>query len=199
LPTRHPTPAASLHDRAVDDLRYIRETMAGASSFTAISGLGFVLVGLTAIVTAILAPSMDRPPAWLTAWLVAAGAGVAIGLTTTALKARRTGQPFLSAPFRKFALGIAPAIGAGALLTFALVRAHQHALLPAAWLLLYGAGLVAGGAFSVRVVPLMGASVLLLGALAAIGPAGWGPWLMVAGFGVLHVVFGVVIFRRHGG
>jgi hypothetical protein len=199
LVTRHRTPAASLHDRAIDDLRFIRETMADISSFTAISGLGFVLVGLTAVATAVLAPSIDRPLAWLTAWLVAAVAGVAIGLTTTALKARRTGQPFLSVPFRKFALGFAPPIVAGALLTFALVRAHQHALLPAAWLLLYGAGLVAGGAFSVRVVPLMGASVLLLGAMAAIGPAGWGPWLMFAGFGVLHVVFGVVIFRRHGG
>jgi hypothetical protein len=105
----------------------------------------------------------------------------------------------LTGPFRKFALSFAPAILAGALLTLALVRRDQLSLLPALWLLLYGAGLIAGGAFSVRIVPIMGASFLALGVLAAVGPIDWGRWLMLAGFAGLHIGFGAVIARRYGG
>lgn len=192
-------PPAALHDRALDDLRFIRQTMANATAFTAISGVGFMIVGVGAFVTDLVAQSLDGTLPRVTAWVVDAGFSTAVGLTGAALKARRAGEAVLSGPLRKFALSFAPTIVAGALLTILLLRNDQPALLPALWLLLYGAGMVAAGAFSVRVVPAMGLAFLALGTLAALGPSQWSRWLMLGGFGGLHLMFGAIIARRYGG
>jgi hypothetical protein len=90
-------------------------------------------------------------------------------------------------------------MAAGALLTLALFRAGAAQLLPGAWLLLFGAAVTSGGAFSVRIVPVMGFSFLALGAAALVAPAAWGDAFMAAGFGGLLVIFGLLIARRYGG
>jgi hypothetical protein len=87
---------------------------------------------------------------------------------------------------------------AGALLTAALYAGGMWSFLPGTWLLLYGAGVVSGGASSVRVVPMMGALFMACGAVALFAPA-WGALLLALGFGGLHIVFGIVIAVRYGG
>jgi hypothetical protein len=87
----------------------------------------------------------------------------------------------------------------GALLTIFLFRAGFIAAIPGMWLLLYGTAVVAGGAFSVRVVPLMGFCFMVIGTVALFSPPSWADALMGAGFGGLHVGFGIWIARRHGG
>ncbi len=194
----HP-PAASLHDRALDDLRFIRRTMTNAGSFTALSGLGFVCVGLGALATALYAHRLSEPQARVWLWLGDAALSVLIGLASTAWKARRAGEPLWSGPFRKFSLGFGPAVAAGGILTLVMLRDGQLDYLPTTWLLLYGAGLTAGGAFSVRVVPAMGACFLGLGAVAAVAPQAWVDGLLIAGFAGLHLLFGTLIARSYGG
>jgi hypothetical protein len=88
---------------------------------------------------------------------------------------------------------------AGLLLTVAFYQADLVRLLPGAWLLLYGAAVTNAGAFSVRIVPAMGLCFMLCGAGALFSPAAWGNAYMAAGFGGLHLLFGFVIARRHGG
>lgn len=188
----------ALHDRAMDNLRFIRETMERSAAFTAVSGKAGVVMGLVAIAAAWIAHGAG-PGRWGLTWLAAAALAFVIAVTGIVLKARRIHQPLLRGPGRKFVLGMFPSLLAGALITAALHRAGQTEVLPGIWLLLYGIGVLAGGAFSVRVVPLMGAAFLAVGAAALFSPAGWGDLYMAVGFGGLHVVSGLIITRRHGG
>src|SRR6202047_5045339 len=185
--------------RAADHLRYIRETMERAAEFTAVPGWGGVAMGLTAIGAAWAASRQTSSRAWLTVWLVEAFVAVAIAASSAATKAHRGSAKLLSPPGRTFLLSFTPPIIVGGLLTFALFHAGAVALLPAVWLLLYGTAIVTGGAFSVRVVPVMGLCLMALGTVALFVPASWGDACMAAGFGVLQVGFGLWIARHHGG
>lgn len=195
-----PRPRAEpLHARAMDDLSFIRRTMERATAFTAVPGWGGVGMGLIAVVAAALAAGAETPFAWVTCWLVAAVVALLVGGWAMAAKARRAGTPVFTWSGRRFVLSFLPPLAVGGLLTVALARSGQVGALPGVWLLLYGSGVVTGGAFSVRAVPVMGVCFMLLGVVALFGPAAWGNLLMAAGFGGLHVAFGLLIARRHGG
>lgn len=194
---RDPPPVA-LHARAMDNLRYIRKTMERSGSFTAVSGWSLVLMGAVALVAWGLTRDAS-PGRWVLTWIVAAAVAVILGTSATALKAREIGQPILRGPGRKFILAVLPALLVGGVLTFPLYQAGQSQLLPSVWLLLYGTAITAGGAFSVRTIPVMGICFLVLGALSLLTPPSWGPGLMAAGFGAVHILFGLLITRRHGG
>jgi hypothetical protein len=191
--------APALHDRAMDNLRYIRETMEGASAFTAVPGWGGVAMGITALGTAALASRRQQESLWVATWIAGALLSCAIASWAVYRKAGRAAVPPLSKPGRKFALSFSPPMIAGLLLTIALYRAGLAGMLPGAWLLLYGAAVTNAGAFSVRIVPAMGLCFMLCGACALFSPPGWGNAYMAAGFGGLHILFGLVIARRHGG
>lgn len=189
----------SLHGRAMDNLRFIRETMERATSFTAVPGWGGVAIGASALLATPIAMRQSTTRAWLMIWLVEALLALAIGGWTMQRKARAGESTVLSGPGRKFALSLLPPLLAGAVLSVVLYRAHAFFALPGLWLLLYGTGVVTGGAFSVRIVPVMGLCFMALGILALSAPAAYGNWFMAAGFGGLHIVFGIIIARRHGG
>lgn len=184
--------------RAVDDLRFIRQTMERSAAFTAIPGWGMVAVGATALPAAWLAARHSLDARWIEIWVTEAVLAISVALVAIQSKAARSGLPWTSGPGRKVALSFAPPVTAAALLTIPLVRAHLGATLPGTWLLLYGVGVIAGGAFSVSIVPLMGVCFMMAGAAALFLP--WlGNWAMAAGFGGLHILFGIWIARRHGG
>jgi len=191
--------SASPLPNPADDLRFIRDTMERSAAFTAVSGVGYMILGVTALAAAGLAVRQTSSFAWLRVWLADGILAAVIGLLACTWKANRRGLPLFSGPARKVALGLAPPLVAGAFLTFLLFRAGFASALPATWLLLYGAGIMTGGAFSVAIVPVMGLCFMLLGALAVLAPAAWGNGFLAAGFGGLHIVFGFLIARRHGG
>jgi hypothetical protein len=193
------TGATTLHDHAADNLRFIRDTMARASAFTAVPGWGGVLMGATAVVTAFAAGPPREGPSWLALWLGEAGVAAGIGAAGTIWKARRSGVPLTGAPTRRFMVAFLPSLLAGAVLTVVFSRNGLTAQLPGCWLLLYGAAVVSGGAFSVRAVPMMGGCFMTLGAIAFASPPASGHLFMAGGFGALQVGFGFVIARRYGG
>jgi len=195
-PSRVPIP---IDARAADHLRYIRETMENASEFTAVPGWGGVAMGITALAAAYLASRQVTPRAWLAVWLAEAFVAVAIAAPAAATKAHRANSTLFSGPGRKFLLSFVPPIVVGGLLTFVLYHAGVLAALPGVWLLLYGTAIMTGGAFSVRVVPVMGLCLMLLGAAALFAPAAWGDLFMAAGFGAVQIGFGLWIARHHGG
>ena len=191
--------AAALHAQATDDLRYIRDTMSRASTFTAVPGWGGVFIGITALGLAAFAGPPENTGRWVGLWLLEAVVAVTIGAIAVVRKAKRRQVPLTGAAARRFWFVFAPGILAGAVLTGVFVRAGWAARLPACWLLLYGVSVTSAGAFSVRPVRIMGMSFMALGMIAAIIPVRGGDALLAAGFGLLHIAFGVLIARNHGG
>lgn len=204
-----------LHERALDDLSFIRRTMEGASAFTDVSGWGLAAAGATALGAAALSAQQPTATRWLAVWVVEALIGAAIGTATTLHKIRRRNghtddAPLLNTPARRFSLSFWPAIVAGGVLTAALVdwptlatNPHPPHTLPGLWLLIYGLGVLTAGAFSVRAIPVMGAGFMLLGAATLLLPLAHvavnGTLMLALGFGALHLAFGIWIAGKHGG
>lgn len=188
-----------MNDHAAAHLAYIRETMARASSFTAVPGWGGVAMGVTAIGASLIAARQITPRAWFAVWMVEAALAATVGVVAMTAKSRAAGQSLGSGPGRQFAFSFVPPLIVGALLTPVFYTAALTDRLPGTWLLLYGAAVITGGAFSVRIVPVMGLGFMALGALAFVAPSGWGDGFMALGFGVLQIGFGLVIARRYGG
>jgi len=183
----------------MDHLAFIRQTMERAGAFTAISGKGQIVVGVIGLAAAVVAGRQASAGAWLAVWLAAAVFSVVVASVGVRMKARAMGTSVLSGPGRRFALGFAPPVVAGVVLTAALYGGGASAMLPGVWLLLFGAAVVAGGALSVPPVPVMGGCFMALGVVALMAPAAWGTWLLGLGFGLLHIVFGILIAVKYGG
>ena len=190
--------APSLDTRAVDDLRFIRQTMERSAAFTAVPGWGMFAVGASALPAAWLASHYAFDLRWLQIWICEAILAISLAIVAIQSKAARRGLPWTSGPGRKVALSLVPPVAAAVLLTFPLFRANLGSVLPGTWMLLYGVGVVAGGEFSVSIIPVMGVSFMAAGAVALFLPA-MGNWAMAVGFGGLHILFGIWIARRYGG
>ncbi len=185
--------------RALEDLKFIRRTMENSASFTAVPGWGMVGIGLTAFLAAAVAQQQATFTRWMEVWLGEALLALLVALWTMQAKARQAGLRLFSAPGRRFAFSFVPPMAVGALLTAVAYAEGAYRQIPGTWLLLYGTAVVTGGAFSVRIVPVMGGCFMLLGVAALLSPMTWAPALIVLGFGGLHVLFGTLIARRHGG
>ena len=198
LPLRPPD-APEMQARAMDNLRFIRETMEAAATFTAVSGWGMVTIGATAFAAALLSAEVTNPTRWVFIWLCEACLSMAISIYTMALKARAVQMPLWSEPARKMVFSFAPPMMVGALVTLLFLERDLISLLPGIWMLLYGVAVIAAGTFSVRIVPVMGLAFMMVGTVALFAPPSWSAISMAAGFGALHLAFGFLIARRHGG
>jgi hypothetical protein len=197
-PARVVSAPVPIDRRAADNLRYIRDTMERASAFTAVPGWGGVAIGITALAAGALAwhePITVQFWVWLGEALVA----VVIGIAALRWKSELVAVPLASRPARRALLSFVPPLAAGGVLTASLYGMHQLGLVAALWLLLYGVAVTTAGAFSVRIVPVMGICFMALGTVAALVPVQWSNWFLTGGFGVLHIGFGYVIARRYGG
>lgn len=193
-----PAAPVSLHTHAMDNLRFIRDTMERVGPFTGVPGWGGVAMGASAILAAAIG-HLQGPNGWLVTWLLEALIAFAIGGFAMERKARTVHMSLFSPPGRKFVLSFAPPLLMGALVTLVLYRAGVPELVPGMWLCLYGTGIVTGGAFSIRIVPVMGLAFVILGGCAFFCPPIWNDAFLAAGFGGLHILFGMVIARRYGG
>jgi len=189
----------ALNERAIESLEFIRTTMARSAPFTAVSGAGGMAMGVLALVAAAIARSSPSNEQWLTVWVLSAAVAVPVGFVLMRAKARRHDLALWSAAGRRFAQGFVPAIAAGAVLTFGLVRADAVDLVPAVWLLLYGAGVLAGSSSSVPVLAWLGALFMVLGVVSLFTPPALRDLWLAAGFGALQIGFGAYIARNHGG
>jgi len=194
-----PPPPVALHDRAMDNLRFIRATMESSGSFTAVPGWGGIAMGLTALATTWLASRPAVGDGWLAWWIGTAVVASIIGGLAMLFKARGRGEKLGSGVGRRFLFGLIPPVVAAIVLTRVLVDLGATSAVPGTWLLLYGVGVVTGGTFSVRPVPIMGLAFMVLGVVTLLAPAEASNLLLGLGFGGLHIAFGAIIARRYGG
>ena len=189
----------SLHSRAAADLQYIRKTIETAGSFTSVSGVGAILIGVSALGTAWLASLTRSPQDRLQLWVAEAVVAATLGFLASLRKSRRDGRDLGHPVSRRFLLNLAPPLAAGAVLTVAMAAAGSFEMMPGLWLLLYGTGVLTAGAFSIRAVPLMGLCFMAFGIVTLLLSPHWNQVMMGIGFGGLHVLFGAVIARYYGG
>lgn len=190
-----PVPIGS---RAADNLRFIRDTMERAAAFTAVPGWGGVAIGLTALGAGAIAFFRPQREQFFV-WLGEATLAVIIAFFSVQVKSKRLSLSLQSRAARRALLSFMPPLLAGAMLSAVLYRLEVFSALPGLWLLLYGAAVVTGGAFSVRIVPVMGLCFMFVGTACLLAPVHWGNGFLMLGFGGLHMAFGMVIARRHGG
>jgi uncharacterized membrane protein YjfL (UPF0719 family) len=184
--------------RAADNLRFIRDTMERAASFTAVPGWGGVVIGISALAAGAFSAG-HSVRIQFSIWVAESVLALLIAFVAVRLKSKRLELSLQSRAARRALLSFAPPLLAGAIITAVLYQAGAVSVLPGLWLLLYGAAVVTGGAFSVRIVPVMGLCFMFLGAASLLAPASWGNGFLISGFGGLHIAFGTVIARRHGG
>jgi hypothetical protein len=193
-----PGQVESFADHAAENLRFIRHAMERSATFTAVPGTGGIAMGLIGLAAALgsVQPSAER---WLAVWLGAAAIAFCVGVWLMRRKAARLGAPLTGATGRRFALSLSAPLLAGAALTVGLWMHGVWTLMPSAWLLLYGTGVLTGGAFSVAPMRVLGLAFMALGAVAMVTPPAWGNAWLALGFGALQVGFGIYIARNHGG
>jgi hypothetical protein len=209
----HQEQPVALHDYAASNLQFIREAMERSGAFTGISGVATIGMGCIAILGAWVASWRLMHEWWLWTWFATATLGCLAGVAGMAIKARRTGTPVWAGPGKRFMFSFAPPIAAGIVMTDTLFLTAQDASMPVLWMLLYGAAIITGGAFTVRIVPLFGACFMLAGA--ALHSTRYYPALVMSApvlgtmtvtdvalaavFGTLHILFGIRVYIRYGG
>lgn len=192
-------PASSVYRRAHHDLRVIRSTIERAATFTAVPGSGMVVMGVSAIVAAFCGAAASTPHGFLLVWSIELAFALCVGVGSMIHKARGAGVPLLRGCGLRFLVALVPPfVAAGVLSVWFWQNGHVDRL-PALWLLLYGVGVLTGGASSIRSVLVLGGVFFVLGAVAAFAPTSASHVLLGVGFGGLHVGFGLYIARQHGG
>ena len=198
LPAKHRDPT-SLEGNAVVMLRYIRDTIEQAQGFTSVSGRGCIVMGSVALLATAAAGIPQLSPYWLTIWVASALFAVGLNLPLMAAKAKAQGSSLQRQVAKRFFLTLTPPILMGAILTLALAGRSPQEIIVGIWLLSYGTALATSGTFSIVPVTLAGIVIMGLGTVTLFLPAGSALFMLALGFGLVHIVLGIVISRRFGG
>jgi hypothetical protein len=197
LPLRSEAPAA-IESRALGTLAYIRATIESSSSLD-VPGMAGIVVGIIGVLAAGAVSLPHWAPFWLDIWLSAAAAAFVLGGALVARQITQGGRTRYLGPARKFVLCLCPSLLAGAVLTLVLDSAGMAGAIPGMWLLLYGCAVLSASTVITpgiaRLIIAMGTSFVFLGAVTFALPAAAHNAMLGLGFGVLHIIFGVLIGR----
>ena len=187
----------ALESHALGTLNYIRASIESAGAF-AVPGTAGIAMGVVGVIATAIASLPALSAYWFDIWLVAAIAASAIGVV---LVARQQARGFIlyHGPARKFVLSLCPALLAGAVLTVVFREEGLTTLIPGMWLLLYGCAVLSASMMTsaaiARLIVLMGALFVVYGVVAFQLPIRWHNYTLGFGFGVLHLLFGMLIGR----
>jgi len=203
-------------DRASRQLAAIRELMERPVRYSTQSGLSGIIAGAAAVAGCFADSAISNAYAYepatavginMIVWAGVFAAAFAGATICTRLRERKQGMPFWSNVKKRILRTILPPFVAGVGLTAAIVYRHfayplgpnLWGLIPAVWMLFYGVALWQVGQFSVPEVRALAVAFLLAG-LACAGELHTWPYVTLGvTFGGFHIVYGVVVWLRHGG
>jgi hypothetical protein len=197
IPLHSEAPAA-IESRALGTLAYIRASIESSSSMD-VPGMSGIVMGIVGLLAAVVVSLPRWAPHWLGIWLGAVVIALTFGGALVARQIGLSGHAGYWGPARKFLLCLCPALLAGAVLTWVLYAVGAAGVIPGMWLLLYGCAVLSASTVTsagiTRLVGIMGALFVALGAITFTLPAGTHTAMLGLGFGVLHIVFGLLIGR----
>src|ERR1700722_12344950 len=197
LPLQSEAPAA-IESRALGTLAYIRTSIESSGSMD-VPGMAGIVMGIIGVLAAVVVAQPRWANHWLGIWLGAAAVALLLGSALVARQIARRGHSRYFGPLRKFLLCLCPALLAGAVLTLALGTAGLTSVIPGMWLLLYGCAVLSASTVTVssiaRLICIMGALFVVLGSMTFALPATTHTAMLGLGFGVLHILFGILIGR----
>lgn len=183
-----------LDSHAAATLRYIRSSMEGAV-LLAVPGSAGIVLGTIALLAAALCLAPELHKYWLEIWLSAALLGAVLGSILIVRESSLRDLRLVGTPLLKFALCLAPSLGAGLVMTAVhWFGGNLHAI-PGTWLFLYGCALLTASAATTRVIAALGAMFVLFGLVALLLPDDLQILMLGAGFGGLHIIVGILIGR----
>jgi hypothetical protein len=188
------TKTVALDTHAAATLQYIRSTMDAAVSLS-IPGSAGIAMGTVGVVAAAMSSAPALHGYWLPIWLSAAVIAATLSGLRMARQSSLQGFTLFGAPVRKLLLCLFPGLFAGAVMTGVLWESANSHAIPGSWLLLYGCALVSASATTTRMIGILGGLFVVLGLVGFALPDQWQMAALGAGFGGLHLLFGVLIGR----
>lgn len=203
------------YQRQLDDLAEIRSMMEDSTRFVSLSGLSGVGAGLVAILGAMgtywyleredlygmlsqrsYVVRMDQLWTLVGIAIVILLLAIAVATFFTLRNARRKEAPIWTKASRRLAWNLAIPLIAGAIFCFELALWGVGGMVAPATLIFYGMGLLNAGKYTLGEIRYLGMSEIALGLVAALFP-GFGLIFWMIGFGVLHILYGIVMYLRH--
>ncbi len=198
-------------DNGLKEVAEIRSMMERSTKFLSLSGLSGIGAGIVALVGWGWASSYlkSRFPAgneaavnheeilvfMLASGLVIVGA-LAVAMFFSWRLARKRGLPIWNITARDVVLALLSPLTSGGVFSLILVRQSLYGLIPSAMLLFYGMALVNAGKYTVHDIRILGLSEVLLGLAAGLLPD-LALWFWAAGFGLLHILYGIVMYLKY--
>jgi hypothetical protein len=202
-------------DEIRDELTSIRSLMERSSKFISLSGLSGILAGVYALIGAAFAYNMlyngvgryTFSPQFqivqdlemvslLGVALIVLLASVSTGVILSISKAKKNGQPVWGKTSKALLFNMSVPLITGGLLMLILLNRGYYGIIAPSSLIFYGLALISTSNFTFSDVRYLGILEILLGLIAACLP-GYGLLFWAVGFGVLHIVYGSVMYFKY--
>jgi hypothetical protein len=206
-------------NKSIGDIKAIRKIMEESSKFLSLSGLSGVFAGVTAIAGVLIAyffildngsiqyedylRSLSLREASVLRWQLMADAAIVLVLSVllalwfSIKKAKRDGRNFLSPISKRLLISLLIPLATGGVFTIVLMLQNNIQLIVPCFLIFYGLALVNAGKFTFGEIFYLGILEIITGLVAAFVP-GWGLVFWLFGFGVLHIFYGLLMYRKYG-
>ncbi|QBQ40484.1 hypothetical protein [Sphingobacterium psychroaquaticum] len=198
----------------IKEIGHIRSMMEKSSKFISISGLSGVLIGMYALIGAFLAyikvfgfrSTFDYRDHYVTddgvvGYLVVVAVAVLLaslitGVVMAKRKASKIKQSVWNVTSRAMLKAVSVPLMAGGLFALLLIWKGYYELIASTLLIFYGLALSAGSVFTFKEVRWLGVLEVCLGLAALLFP-GYGLWFWVCGFGLLHIIYGFIVYKKY--